>query len=658
MSVNAIANGMGIAFEKGLNTIWKGLKYNRKGRSAWRHYVDKQDSRKKWVVYASLPESTRCRIDHYYKDVELCYYNELLTNEALARIDVGDRAYFASAKVLKGGRTLSREKAGDLAEACGWMRVVSGDYWQGKWRKKTDFYQWAAKAIFRRDLYGLRIKSGAVLRRKIKRWKDMGRDSLLPGMLNNNNAGKLCEAGRTRIIALYAQPLKPTYRIVAEIYNREAMEKGWEPLSEERIRQVLSTPEKMQICNVARNGTGVARSEMERTIKRRKPSYADALWTMDGTAMQLLFVNDKGKLSSGLYVYVVVDGYSEAIIGYAIGSAETSVLVQTALRKATGLHNKMPAQLQYDNSSANKSSESQQLFERLARVNFATQPYNGKSKIIEAIFGRFEQSNLRYFKNFKGGNITAKSKSSRANPDFIMKQVKAGELPVMSAVVAQFELAVQVHNNTMTKHGQTRIERYMEPHTKRKEMPYLDQVEMFWVERKNKGRYTKDGLVIEINKERKYYEVERERGVEDMAFRRQYLGDSFVVRYDPGDLSHINLYTNDGAWVATASEKYEYPMARVDFNEGEGAMLAESLKERSDYIEGLRSEVDRIVDEDEGALLSYELVHKDALNRMEGGLQQELLEQAGVIYTETTKKEKKRRYELNTSDEADGSIIE
>ena len=48
-----------------------------------------------------------------------------------------------------------------------------------------------------------------------------------------------------------------------------------------------------------------------------------------------------------------------------------------------------------------------------------TQPYNGESKTIEAVFGRFQQQVLHKDWRFTGQNITAKKMSSRPNLEFI-----------------------------------------------------------------------------------------------------------------------------------------------------------------------------------------------------------------------------------------------
>lgn len=653
LSVEAIAEAVGMTFDSGLNTVKKGLeRYRSRDTESWKHYADESDNRRKWVIYNYLPEATMSRVDHYWGDVRLQYYTEMLTTEALSRIDIKDKSYFA-------GRGLTGGKADQLAEACGWLRLCNSNYWVNKWDGRTVYMQWAARVIGDRNLYGFKVGSARSLRRKIKQWKTDGRASLIPKSKGNNNATKVSKEGIIRIMNLYADRHKPSVKTVADIYNREAKEKGWALLTDERVRQIVTEPKNLQIAILARHGTEAARNLLERTIKRRKPSFADALWTMDGTAVQLIYREGK-KMRSDLYIYAIVDAYSGAIIGKAFGASETSTLVQAALRDATTSTGRLPYQLQYDNSGANKSAEATQLFNKMARAAFPTSPYNGKAKVIEMIFGQFEQANLRYFDNFKGGNITARSLNTRANPDHLANYKSvAGKkgLPTKEQVVAQMMLAIEVHNHTMVKGGKTRIEHYHTKDSRRQEIPYLSMVDMFWVERKHKVRYTKDGIVMEVGKKRYYYEVESEHGVEDMEFRLNWLGSTFTVKYDPDDLEYINLY-DAGVWIATAHEKNELAMAKADAEKGEGEILSKSYKARDKYLKILSKEKEILNEMDEGAVMDHQLVHKDAYNRMERKQLDQLIEATGRGRVVTTEhKPRKRKYAMYEA-EANGEIIE
>jgi hypothetical protein len=648
----AIADACAPVVEQSFNTIKKGLERYRSGASeSWMHYDDPTDGRRKWVRLDAVPDQYLRRIEHHYGTPELAYLQELLLDEALRRVLPDDAPFFLH-------QSFPSDKADQLAEACGWLRLAQSKWWAPRWNGKTAFMADAAQVIKVRDLYGFKVGNGRTYGRRLERWLKSQHESLVPGTVGNNNAAKVTELGLKRLIDLYASPQKPDFVTVANIYNREAEAYGWATLTEERVRQILSTPKMKQISFGHRHGTEVMRNEMERTIKRRRPSFADALWILDGTTVQLLYL-ENGKPRSDLYAYYVMDANSDAIIGYALGGSERSTLVQAALRDAVGNTMHLPHQLQYDNSSANKSAESSDLMKRLSRVAFPTAPYNGKAKSIERVQGAIEGCFLRYFANWKGGNITAKSQRTRANVDHIQQQIREKDMPTKAGAAAQLRLAIELWNNTKDKDGRTRLEKYHVEHSERREVDYLLLVDLFWVERKHQVIYSKDGLTIQVNGERITYEVERSRGLEDMEFRKQYLGERFTVKYDPDMLEYINLY-KDGAWVATARQKYETAMALVDRAEGEGAVLAKALDDRREYLHWQRTEMEAIKEEvrNEGLpVLSAELVHKDAYNQLENDLTNELL---GIIQERETKPKPKTApaYALFGGDDADGSIIE
>lgn len=659
LSVEAVSESMGIQIEAATNTVWKGLeRYRSTGSGAWAHYPDANDARRRWIVYNSLPETTRMRVDYYYGNVVAAYWQERLTDAALERILPADREHFLHLKPRKGGAGFTALQVGQLAEGCGWLRLAGSDWWTGRYDRRSQFWESASQALFKRDLYGLHISNARTLERKLKAWDEQGYEALMPKKFGNSNAMKITAEQRKRIIHIYCSPLKPSAVKTAEIYNREAAERGWSELSEERIRQLLRESETSQICNLARHGKDAARGLQERTILRRRPSHADALWIVDGSTIQLYYQDEKGQVRSDLYAVAIADGYSGAIIGKGIGFTETSTLVQAALRNAVRNTGMMPYQVQYDNSSANKSLEARQVFDKLAQLHFPTAPYSGKAKVIEAIWGRMEQSYLHSFPSFKGGNITARSLDARANPDHLAALKKSGNLPGRDAVIAQFTLAIEALNNTPGKRdGLTPAERYRTPHADRREMDELVMIEAFWVDRRHPVRYSKDGIIMEVDGQRYTYEVESERGVEDMKFRLSYLGEQFTVKYDPDDLTLIALY-RDGAYVASAVQKYAAPMAVADMEEGEGQIIHKALDQRRNYWQMLEEKAQEI-----GADMSavgfeavdFRTIHKDALNRLEGAMLDQLLEAAAIPGTAAPARTK--RVKLYDDSDADGSII-
>lgn len=644
-----------VPFEQAVNRVKKALERARKGGQNYQHVVDERDMRKRWIFIDSLPEAVQGMLAQVYGDCEVAYNKELLRDQAAARVEDNDISFFIM-------RRMTKERAVDLAESCGWMRLSVSDYWR-RWESKMAFYEAVTAVLHDIQLYGMNVSHVSSLRKKIAGWKKYGRESLLHGNTGKIKANVLAmEPAKARIMDLYNSPLKPSARKVWEVYSQEAAAKGWHQYTYQRVCQILASPEARQIAIVARHGEAAARQLTERSVKRSRPSFPDALWSVDGTTVQLLYIDEKGRVCSDMYIVCVTDAHSRDVVGYTIGATETGALVQGALRDAVRRSGYAPLQLQYDNSSANKSAEAQSLFQKVGKLAFPTAPYNGKSKIIEPLYGYIEQGFLRHFPNFKGGNITAKTLDARANPDLIRQLVVNKEIPTREQAIAQVRLAIETYRNTVVKaHGQTPREMYAMQHPERRQLNKLNLITLLWVERSHMAAYTKDGITIEINGVRYTYEVEKSRGVEDMDWRIKHLGERFRVMFDPDDAREIALFDDQWRLSAIAAQKWEAPMAKADSQPGDGAIIAESLQERQRYLDVLRRKARKIREEAETEdlpVVDFQLLHKDAFNRMEQAELDKMLAETARIVEYEEPKQRRRRKALYDDETADGSLID
>jgi hypothetical protein len=618
-----------------IDTVKSGLIRNRAGNvESWKHYPDPTDKRKKWIVYKSLPGFSKQRVDEQIGMIEQAYCKQLFIENLESFIHPNDYACFLSeeAPVL-----LSKVRA------CAFLRMLAEGVSRDKFKTEFEYYSKAGEVVFEDDSIALSIKNPRALKRKVQAFREMGPECLVHGMHGYANNAKICDEGWKWIVHCYASPLKPTFRKVAHLYNQEAKTRtGWAPVTEERVRQILQSEEVNQMITVGRHGVMAARTLHERTIKRRRATRPDQLWTLDGFTIQLRYKNENNEIKSDLYAIVVMDVYSLRMLGWNIGSRETTTLVQGALRAACRTTMMRPDQLQFDNSSANKAGESTHLFRQLTHMAFPTAPYNGKSKPIEAAWGHVEKLVLHSFPNFKGGNITSHSLDIKANPD-LLKNI---EYPTMEEAINQYRLAIHVWNERVGETGRTPNERYKDSMDDRTPLEWLQWIQALWVPRTNTVRYTKDGVTIQVNHERYTYEVESELGIEDLEWRRKWLGTEFNVMYDPQDMKKIALF-HDNVFVAFANTKYEYPLTVSDMREGEGVMIRKALNERKRMISDSKEKLNRIREDVEAiglpGELDFDILHKDELNRVEQQLIDQELDWNAVDTRRLPKREVKKR---------------
>jgi hypothetical protein len=142
---------------------------------------------------------------------------------------------------------------------------------------------------------------------------------------------------------------------------------------------------------------------------------------------------------------------------------------------------------------------------------------------------------------YTGGNVTAVSKDSHANKEFI--EDNADKLYTYEELCAAYAEYREVWND-MTHHRtkKSRRETYfasINPETMR--VIDGDIIDMFWQETELPSEFTSSGITIQVNKQRYSYEVLDDKGMPDMVFRRENTGRQFFVKYDPDDMSEVWL---------------------------------------------------------------------------------------------------------------------
>ncbi len=510
-------------------------------------------------------------------------------------------------KQLSETKLYSPTEVHQLARAAGWLRLIN-DFDVKKARKLgfESIVQFRER-VFKRCLNEqtadpalIKFKKGLItnertLYRNASAYKKEGIQCLIHGGVGNVNREKDNKDPKVhaKMLQLRSEPIKHSWEDVAMMYNDWALENNKPQYTTSAIKQHLNTPKIKKVWYYARHGKLAADNDLQPLINRDTPSFPDALWSLDGTTMQLYYkevvevVNKKtGKkehktlIKSDLYVYFVTDANSTAIIGHSVAFAENAGMVEEAIRNAVIKHENKPYQMQYDNSSANIAYTAQQLMTNMSRVHFPCEPYKGRSKYVESIIGHFQQTVLRKLKNFKGGNINTKSLDSKANPELLAELKKNPELlQDRAGVLAMFEDAVGDWNKRGEKRdnygrfiGKSKLERYTSiQHEKRSKLNYFDRISLFMIEQRDPYTYGTNGIEMEIKGVDHHFIVPDGDNVGDFMFANENLGNKFKVRIDKNNPDMVALYNKEGVFVDYAYNKEKYAACVADMKEGQNA---------------------------------------------------------------------------------------
>jgi hypothetical protein len=560
------------------------------GTSCWTFIKDPDDSRRVLIQYEKLkPKYKELIIKKYGNPYQYIAINAL---DKHIQPNTEARMYYTN-YILPTGKALSTEYIEKYTQCAELLHFLCEA--RGKNGKKTikqiapdvpTFWQMVAEYI---DKKGIELpKTYARLLEKIRQFKaedgTKNYEIVISGKFGNSNTEKINDAAAQWVIAQYSMPTTTLNTLFSD-YNIEAKANGWKPLQHSNtLYQFLQREDVVQEWFLGRYGENRFKERFGYQLRTILPSVRDALWYGDGTKLNYYFINEDGKAST-MMVYEVVDVYSECLLGFSVAPTEQYAMQYEAYKMAIQFAGQKPFEIRYDNQGGHKKIKDSFLG-KLSRIGFACQPYNGKSKTIESIFGRFQSEYLKRDWFFTGQNITAKKLDSTHNREFIAKNAK--HLPTKDEVIKAYEKRRNEWNNAKhPKYNLSRIECYKNSiNEKAQPVDYLEMVEMFWLTTEKAITYYNSGITITVAKEKYEYEVLKN-GMPDSEFRSKNIDAKFFVKYDPVDLSHIRLYkkTHNGIeFITIAEPRLRVHRATQEHEVGEKTMINQLLDVRKNEV--------------------------------------------------------------------------
>lgn len=504
-------------------------------------------------VWSSIPEKYRRRFVATYGDPEE-KMREAMTKASI-KIDAKAREYYEAYTYMdKDGQerhltekmieeyTINASVLGELEKMAARRQAIRSSLnapMSGAWDLILD------SSERMRESYGHTLPGTlARLKTRLKAWKADGYQSVVSGKLGNSSALKITGDFLKLIVALKRSKV-PVYTDAQlfEKANEIAEERGWKPIrSLSGMKKWLNSPSVEPLWYDAVYGEQAARQRYGRKHKTALPTRRDTLWYGDGTKLNLYYRDEQGKVRT-TQVYEVIDAMSEVLLGYCISDTEDYEAQYHAYRMAIQKSGHKPYEIVYDNQGGHKKLDSDGFIGKICRVHRPTQPYNGESKTIESVFGRFQAQVLHKDWRFTGQNVTAKKASSRPNVEFI--EANKDSLYTLEELKDAYAAARKEWNEGVhPATGERRIDMYEKSvNEETQEVTLHDMVDMFWVFTKRVATFTDQGLQVTVKGEKRQYEVCSSPGVPDHEWRRKHTYERFIVAYDPYDVASIRLYT-------------------------------------------------------------------------------------------------------------------
>lgn len=432
-----------------------------------------------------------------------------------------------------------------------------------------------------------RYKNVVSFKRAIHKYEQEGYGSIVSGKWLNSNPSKIVDEVADWILSQYCLPVKYTISEVQGIYESVREAKGWKQLSERAIGAWLDKTEQKRIWMLARDGKDNYMKHFGHTVTRNRSEwFPNAWWAIDGTKLDLVhFANNKQKMAAELKINVVFDVHSEKIIGWDIAYSENHASHFRAIKQAVNEAGCRPHLFTYDKQSGHTSAKMQNLYDSLpVKGHHYSHQVGRKSSPVEQIFNRLQQQVISkmWFSDKQG--IKVRTDSNKPNTDFIVEYKTA--LPTVDEFNKIFQALVNKWNAGKQKDWEySRNERYNEETEYREEISVMDQLSMFWIDETKVKKYEPSGMHLQVEGHKYIYEVYDENNAIDIEFRRKYVGESLIVRYDPERLDEfIGLYklkpSGEKEFVAYAQTKRMHESIPVLMKGNSRALLDQDVDVR------------------------------------------------------------------------------
>lgn len=383
------------------------------------------------------------------------------------------------------------------------------------------------------------------LKDKVNQYLNSGYEVFIHKSYGSKNAEKINDDAKSFVLALWQNQIQriPNYAQLLSAYNKKAVEEDWKILkSEQSLINFLTDPKIEPLWYGHRFGELKFKEQFTMTLKTAMPSVRDALWYSDGTKINMYYQDDKGKMKT-INVYEVIDAYSEVFLGYHISENEDYEAGYQAYKMAIKTAQHRPYQVSFDNGSGNQKLHNGGFFDKISKLAIKTQPYNGKSKTIESIFGRFQTQFQAQCWNWTGQNITAKKTSSRQNMEFILANVD--KLPTLAELKTIYaKMRTEWNEAPHHKTGLPRIEMYLNSvNPEAPEVTPFQMVDFFWIERKQPITCHSGGITLKEKGVSYDFVVYNENTrTFNSEWHMNNVNQKFHIKFDPDDMSLIYLY--------------------------------------------------------------------------------------------------------------------
>lgn len=286
---------------------------------------------------------------------------------------------------------------------------------------------------------------------KLNEFKNHGYSVLI-----NKNYG--CAKSGKKVSEMHINKIKQLYRDKKQFTNREihyrlnewASIKGFTKLSISTVNQIIANPTFQNECKPSRNGGEWRRLHWDPYKIRSEVKKNGELWQMDGSRLQIAYINKEGKIAF-LWYFVVMDVHSRKIVGYSYGDSENHKGVVDALKNAISTTKYVPQEILIDNGSCYKHQTFKQLELRMKiygtyfRRHLPDSPRDKGH--VERFFSTFQTTICKNESGYIGEGVKSRREEGRPSKARLNEELHPKNLRSKEQLVKLLGDLIEKYNN-------------------------------------------------------------------------------------------------------------------------------------------------------------------------------------------------------------------
>jgi putative transposase len=428
------------------------------------------------------------------------------------------------------------------------------------------------------------------VQRWLSRYKKGDNDffELIPNYSIGHGAITVTEDEENFLIHFYLLDSKPSIgSIISNMKTKASLNKIDSPTSSRTLRRWLDRyiRANKKVVKLMREGEKTLRDLLLPYIERDDSLLEPGdVFVSDGNTLNFLVIDPESGKAKRMIFVPVMDWASRVIVGGSIATTEDSMNIANAYRNSFLNYGGVPRVMYLDNGRAFKSkyfiSKNGKdlpdledllggLFSRLGIEEHFARAYNARSKVIERWFKTFNEQFERFINSYIGASISDKPAHLHRNEKWLLKLANDEPLTYQEAqLLISHYIENYYHNRPHSGLGnKTPKQVYLSkpcPEERQISASHLDYL-MLKHEARQVGRNGVEFLKMHFWHPK----------ISD------FVQEKVLFRYDPNNVSYIQVYTLHGKFICTATPKEKtHPMLAIDPNR---AVSEKLLKKEIQY---------------------------------------------------------------------------